>query len=210
MDQSLLIPELVAYMEETVLPQYQDYEPAHDISHIRTVIENSFRIAAPYDVDVNMVYAIACYHDLGIRFGRDDHHLTSAKLLLEDQTIQKFFSSEQIVVMKQAIEDHRASSKNPPRSIYGKIVAEADRDLNPRRVISRAIAFAKAHHPNASEEEILSISLNHLSEKYGEGGYLTLVLDDPVNVAGLKALREMLADGHAKEIAIEELHALIG
>jgi uncharacterized protein len=41
--------------------------------------------------------------------------------------------------MKEAVEDHRASSSRQPRSIYGKIVAEADRDIDTHEIFLRAI-----------------------------------------------------------------------
>ena len=190
--------ELERYIEEQVLPCYEGVDPAHGLSHIRTVMENSQRIAGALDVDLDMVYCIAAYHDIGIRFGRDDHEKTSAKWMREDEKLLEFFSTEQIQTMAEAVEDHRASSKSSPRTIYGAIVAEADRDLNPARVLRRCVDFALAHHPLASNEEIVEISSNHLKDKYGPNGYLKLFLHDPINEDGLATLRTWIQNGEAE------------
>lgn len=203
-----LSPKLCRYIEEKILPEYASYEPAHGLEHIRTVIANSLRIAEPLDVDANMVYAIAAYHDIGIRYGREDHHLTSAKWLEEDMALREFFDERQIRVIKEAIEDHRASSGSAPRSIYGCIIAEADRDLNPRRIIERSVSFALSNNPGLSEEETLKIVVDHLQEKYAEGGYLRLFLNDPGNVEGLATLREWIRNGKALEYASEDFRRL--
>ena len=188
-------PLLVAYVQQHVFPCYEGADPAHGLSHIQTVIENSLRIAQTQDVDIDMVYCIAAYHDVGIRFGRETHHLTSASWLEQDEVLPSFFDKNQIHIMKEAIEDHRASSKNPPRSIYGCIIAEADRDLNPYRIYVRSLQFAKARNPGKTEDEIIAISLGHIQEKYGENGYLKLYLFDSKNEAGLAQIRQDIANG---------------
>ena len=201
--------ELVAYVEEHVLPCYEGVDPAHGKDHILTVLVNSLRIAENHDVDIDMVYCIAVYHDIGIRYGRDDHEITSARWLREDQELLCFFSKDQIQTMAEAVEDHRASSKNPPRSIYGCIIAEADRDLSPNRIIARCADFAIAHHPGASEDEIVRICLNHLEEKYGPEGYLKLYLFDPRNEEGLRTLRLWMADGSMEQRLKEYLKTIL-
>ncbi len=184
--------DLVQHIEANIFPLYDQVDPAHDIRHIQMVIENSLRIAKHYDVDEDMVYCIACYHDAGIRHGRENHEKTSAEVLRNDVALKRFFSDEQIRLMAEAVEDHRASSNHEPRSIYGRIVAEADRDIDPERIIRRSVDYALAHHPGASKEEIRSIALFHLEDKYGRQGYLKLYLHDERNEAGLETLRMMI------------------
>ena len=186
---------LLQYIQGKVLPCYEGVDPAHGLDHILTVTQNALSIAKHYDVDPELVYVIASYHDIGIRYGRDDHHLTSGKWLYEDSILRIFFSEEDVLLMKEAVEDHRASNKNPPRSIYGAIIAEADRDLNPDHVIDRCAQFAIAHNPKANDEQLVQICLHHLKEKYGDGGYLKLYLYAPSNVDGLKNIRALLRDG---------------
>ena len=188
-------PWLIQYAEESVFSFYRGVDPAHDESHIRTVIGNALSLASTLEVDIDMVYCIALFHDIGIRFGREDHEITSARHLESEPIVRAHFSAEQIHVMKEAVEDHRASSSHPPRSIYGCVIAEADRDLDPTRILRRSLDFARAHHEDASEEELVQISAHHIAEKYGPNGYLKLYLHDPRNEQGLATLRSYVKDG---------------
>ncbi len=191
---------LKSYIEEQILPSYKDYEASHNVEHIETVIANSFDLIKDLDVDVNMVYVVAAYHDIGICYGRSDHHLTSAKWLYEDRKLRNWFTEEEILIMKEAIEDHRASNKSRPRSIYGCIVAEADRDVDPERIVKRCVQFESNAHPGASVEEVYANILQHLDEKYSEHGYLKLWLPCRKNEEGLRILREWMRSGKINEV----------
>jgi uncharacterized protein len=96
--------------------------------------------------------------------------------------------------MRDAVEDHRASGKNPPRTIYGAIVAEADRQIDPLTVIHRTMAYSRKLFPDADFETLYQRSLDHLHEKYAEGGYMKLWLNSERNVQGLAALRSLIHD----------------
>lgn len=187
-------PALHAYLHENIIPIYQTFDPAHQIDHVLKVIDNSLKIAADYDVDLDMVYVIACYHDIGIKFGRDNHHLTGGLFLFDDHVIREYFSPEKCLVMKEAVEDHRASRDEPPRSIYGKIIAEADRDISPDIVMRRTVQFGFKHYPNLTRDEHIERAYQHILEKYGPQGYLTLWLDTEKNRQGLKSIHDLLSD----------------
>ena len=193
-------PLLKYYIENSILPEYQDYEASHNIDHIQKVIENSFDLVKDLDVDADMVYCIAAYHDIGICFGRKDHHLTSAKWLYEDKKLKNWFNKEDLLLMKEAIEDHRASSDHAPRSIYGCIVAEADRDIDPYRIVERCVRFESNAHPDADRETALQYILEHLDEKYSEHGYLKLWMPCKKNEEGLKVLRDWMKSGEILKI----------
>ena len=109
-------------------------------------------------------------------------------------TLLQWFSPDEIKLMKEAVEDHRASSKNPPRSIYGKIVAEADRDINPLKIIKRTIQYSIAHSPSPDKEHHWNNLLNHMAEKYAEGGYMKLWFENSKNSERLKELRKIIAN----------------
>ena len=47
------------------------------------------------------------------------------------------FVDREVIYAARAAKDHRASSDHEPRDIYGKIVAEADRQIVPETVIRR-------------------------------------------------------------------------
>lgn len=103
--------ELQNYVRQSIIPQYANFDKAHQIDHVEKVMEESLKLAAHYEVDYSMVYVIAAYHDLGLYEGREFHHITSGKVLLADETLRRWFTDEQLLQMKEAIEDHRASNK---------------------------------------------------------------------------------------------------
>lgn len=182
------------YIETNSLPLYDGFDAAHQRNHVDMVIEQSMAIAADLNVDMNMVYAIAAYHDTGLTVDRKTHHLVSGKIVREDMWLRDRFSEEQIETMAQACEDHRASSDHEPRNIYGRIVAEADRFIDPDTIILRTVQYGLANYPELDKEGHRQRTLDHLHEKYAEGGYLRLWFENSPNVARLKALREIIKD----------------
>lgn len=197
--------ELVEYIEAEILPRYEGYDAAHRGDHIVGVIERSLELARHYDVEEDMVYTIAAYHDLGLPKGRDTHHLTSGRLLTEDAKLREWFTEEQIATMREAIEDHRASAERPPRTIYGMIVAEADRQIVPEVVMMRTVQYGLAHYPQLTHEEHWARFVEHLHEKYDYGGYLKLHIPHSDNAARLEELRGIIADKAALRALFEEI-----
>ncbi len=186
--------QLKVYLENNIIQMYQSFDMAHQPNHVYSIIENSIDIANNYDVNLDMVYVIACYHDIGMQFGRKDHHLTGGRFLFEDTKLTPWFDKEQRTLMKEAIEDHRASNSNAPRSIYGKIIAEADRDINAEIVIQRTVQFGFKHYPDLSEDEHVKRALEHINEKYGPKGYLKLWLETKKNRKGLNEIHALLRE----------------
>ena len=186
--------EIKKYIETMVIPKYADFDKGHNLEHVKTVIEGSLNLAKSCGVNLDYAYVIAAYHDLGLCDGREFHHITSGKILEADMTLQQWFSPDEIKLMKEAVEDHRASSKNPPRSIYGKIVAEADRDINPLKIIKRTIQYSIAHSPSPDKEHHWNNLLKHIAEKYAEGGYMKLWFENSKNSERLKELRKIIAN----------------
>ena len=139
--------ELENYIEDNIIPLYDHFDKAHQRDHVRMVIRQSLDLAAKMEVDANMVYAIAAYHDIGLCEGRDRHHIVSAQMLLADDELRKWFTESQLHTMAEAVEDHRASSDHAPRSLYGRIVAEADRFIDPDTIIRRTVQFGLEHYP---------------------------------------------------------------
>lgn len=70
--------ELVRYIEDEIFPLYDRNEEGHGIGHIKTVIKRSLELAKKYDVNLDMVYTIAAYYDLGHYIDRKTHELISA------------------------------------------------------------------------------------------------------------------------------------
>ncbi|HCS86940.1 MAG TPA: hypothetical protein DIW30_00385 [Bacteroidales bacterium] len=189
-----VVPSLKAYIEGQIIPMYDDFDQGHSREHVRSVIRQSEELAQHYDVKADMVYAIAAYHDTGLREDRATHHIVSGKIVREDANLRQWFSEEEIEIMAEAAEDHRASNEKEPRSIYGKIVAEADRQIDADTIIRRTIQYGFAHYPTLSEEEHIKRTIEHLRNKYGRTGYLCLWLPESPNVQRLEDLRNLIDD----------------
>lgn len=195
---------LQTYIEQEILPKYEHFDAAHQRDHANDVIRRSLALAEHYDVDVNMVYAIAAYHDTGLCEGRDTHHLVSGRIIREDGHLKNWFDEEQIEAMSQAAEDHRASAGHEPRSIYGKIVAEADRLIIPDKVVKRTIQYGLEHYPELDKEAQYQRFRAHMMEKYADGGYLKLWLPESENAAQLEILRQTIRDEKKLREAFEK------
>lgn len=197
-------PTIIAYIEQEILPRYEHFDAAHQRNHADEVIERSLALAEHYEVNDDMVYTIAAYHDTGLCEGRDTHHLVSGRIIREDKKLRDWFTDDQIETMAQAAEDHRASSGHEPRSIYGKIVAEADRLISPEKVIRRTIQFTQDHFPNYDKEQQFQRFSEHLMEKYSDTGYLKLWLPESENAPRLEELRKIIRDEHKMREAFEK------
>lgn len=185
-------PAIEEYISRHIIPAYRGFDEAHQMEHAQTVVENSMLIAADYPVDMNMVYVIAAYHDMGLGGGRENHEKRSAEILLSNRELGKWFTVDDIQIMAEAAEDHRASNKHTPRSIYGKIVAEADRDIEYGRIRKRCIQYSLRQFPEYDERQHYERTYSHMREKYGEEGYLVLWLDTQRNRENLTELRRKL------------------
>ena len=192
----MINPKLTAYVEREIIPRYDHFDQAHRRDHVLMVIQQSMDIASNLDVNMDMVYAIAAYHDTGLCEGRELHHVVSARIIKEDEKLREWFTEEQIQTMANAAEDHRASAKQAPRTIYGRIVAEADRFIDPMTIAQRTIQYGLDHYPELSHEEQYQRMVTHLKETYGRNGYLKLWFPDSPNAQRLEQLRKMIDDDH--------------
>ena len=64
----------------------------------------------------------------------------------------KAFVEQEIDIIADAAEDHRASSDHEPRTIYGRIVAEADRIIDSETIVRRALQYGLSHEPALDKE----------------------------------------------------------
>lgn len=198
--------ELIEYLEREVVPLYDGFDGAHRRDHARMVIDRSLEIARHYPVRMDMVYVIAAFHDLGLAIDRKTHHLESGRILRQAGHLRKWFSAGDIETMAQAVEDHRASSDHEPRSIYGKIVAEADRCIVPESIVRRALQFGLDHYPELNREGQWRRVLSHLHDKYAEGGYLKLYFPESPNVKRLEELRQIIRDKPRLRTLFEQIY----
>ncbi len=198
---------LVRYVEAEIIPRYATFDKAHQVSHVQMVISQSLELAAYYpSLNVDMVYAIAAYHDTGLVEGRELHHIASGRILMTDQTLRRWFSEADLQVMKEAVEDHRASSDHEPRSLYGRIVAEADRQIEVDVVLRRTVQYGLKHTPELDKEGQYQRMCEHLHEKYAEGGYLKLWIPQSLNASQLEKLRQVIRDEDQLRAAFERIY----
>lgn len=209
----MINPEIERYIYEEVVPRYRNFDDAHKEDHALTVISQAMQLLKGRDewlaaqngpdaiwlapVDENMLLTAAACHDLGLVNGRDNHHMDSGVIIRNDHRLAQWFTPEQIEVIAQAAEDHRASGKGAPRSIYGMIVAEADRVIDGESIIRRTVQFGFKHYPGLDREGHIARAIDHLHEKYGRGGYLKLWIPWSENAARLNALQDIIADSEA-------------
>ena len=186
--------DLVEFIETKILPKYTEFDRAHNLEHVTRVIRRSIDLVKTTGADINMVYTIAAYHDLGMSGPRAIHHITGGKILAADSRLKRWFSPEQIKIMKEAVEDHRASASRSPRSLYGKIIAEADRDIDVDVVIRRTIQYGLSNYPNLDKEGHWKRFKEHLDSKYSVNGYIRLWLPKSPNEKNLNDLRNLIAD----------------
>lgn len=210
------------YIYNEIVPRYREFDPAHKEDHALTVIGQALELldrmqpwlkehpeaAVEWDVPVDrqILLAAAACHDLGLVNGRDNHHMDSGKIIRADERLREWFSEEEIETIAQAAEDHRASGKAAPRSIYGMIVAEADRVIEGDTIIRRTIQFGFKHYPDLDREGHIERAVSHLREKYGRGGYLKLWIPWSDNAARLSDLQNIIADDEAVYHAVSAIY----
>lgn len=191
--------QLKKYIDENVLPQYDlNNIGGHGIQHIQTVIARSFELAEEFELDVNpdMVYTIAAFHDIGYKINADEHEEVSSQMFKNDAEIIKFFTQEQIDIIAEAIVDHRASLEYEARSIYGKLVSSADREISVENMLERSILFQAHKHKseNPTVRQVIDYSYKKLFSKYGKEGYAKMYFPDKKYLDYLSKMQEILED----------------
>ena len=158
-----------------------------------------------------MVYAIAAYHDTGLVAGREYHHIVSSEIVCNDERLREWFDDAQIEVMAEAVVDHRASNSREQRSIYGKIVAEADRIIDGATIVRRTIQYGLAHYPEMTKEQQYQRFVEHINEKYADGGYLKLWIPESPNAQRLQEFRAKIKEpGMLRALFDEMWSQLVG
>ena len=202
-----MIKSLVEYIDSHIIPMYDGFDAGHGREHVGAVVTEALRLAGFYDVDADMVYAAAAYHDTGLCVDRKTHHLESGRIIREDRELRRWFTDDQIEVIAQAAEDHRASSDHEPRTIYGRIIAEADRQIIPESIILRTVQYGFKHYPELDKEGHWMRLCEHMAEKYDTGGYLKLWIPESGNADGLASLRGIIHDKSRLRAMFEAAYA---
>lgn len=201
--------DLKKYIETKIFPQYQENDLAHNLIHINYVINRSLLFSSQFpNINIDMIYTIAAFHDIGHHINKNKHEKISAEIFLKDEYLKNFFTDSERTIIKEAIEDHRASLKKEPRSIYGKIISSADRNTSIESSLNRTYEYIKKHHPEYKLGEIIETSYNHIKKKYGEKGYAKNYCIDQEYDIFKKEIEELLKDKIAFDKKYREVNNL--
>ncbi|MBQ7115593.1 MAG: HD domain-containing protein [Clostridia bacterium] len=164
--------DLENYIKAEILPQYEKNDSGHSLEHINYVLRRCFKFAEQFpNIDCNILYTIATFHDIAHHIDKKNHEKLSAEIFCDDKKMKEFFTEEERIIIKEAIEDHRASANSEPRSAYGKIISSADRSTYIDDFLRRTHAYTLKHFPDCTEEDMLKRAYDHTQQKYGKGGY---------------------------------------
>lgn len=189
--------KLQEYLENEIMPRNDLNDEGHNREHVNYVRRRSKKFASNIDgINMDMVDTIAVYHDVGHSIDAKNHEKVSASILASDKNLREFFSEEEIKVMAEAVEDHRASKNSEPRSIYGRIVSSADRNTSVDQVLKRTYSYRLKHMPDASIDEIIEESRKHAIDKFGVEGYAVdkMYFSDDEYEVFLKKIQELAGD----------------
>lgn len=188
---------LKEFVYSYVKPHYDLTEGGHDMNHIDYVVNRSLIFSDQVEdekINYDMVYTIAMFHDTGHHIDRKTHEKLSAEILLNCLGLKDFFDDNQIKIMAEAVEDHRASMDGEPRSIYGKIVSTADRNNSVEQCLFRSYTMQRKAHPEWDEDSLLENAYSHLNKKFGYNGYAKFYFKDDEYENFLKEIRPLLED----------------
>jgi uncharacterized protein len=188
--------DLKTYIENNIFPLYEKNEQGHGINHIKYVIERSFELVKENKLDVNLdiIYTVAAYHDIGHHIDPKKHEIISADMMIKDKNLEMFFNNEELKIIKEAIEDHRASNDKEPRSIYGKIVSSADRNISIDACLLRTYTYGKKLDSSLTDDELYLRAYDALVKKFGDNGYAKFYFKDQKYEKFLQEIRNLLKD----------------
>lgn len=199
--------DLRKYIEENILPIYSKNDDGHGIEHINSVVERSLKLISKFDnLNVDMVYTIACFHDIAHHIDKDKHEILSARMFYEDKWMENYFSLEDRAIIKEAIEDHRASLDGVPRSDYGKLVSSADRNIDIESFFKRTHSYTLRHFPSYNLDEMINRAFHHLNKKFGDMGYAKIWCFDDEYEEYKKKVKQMLSDKYLFSIKYMEIN----
>lgn len=197
----MLNKDLVDYIEKNIFIKYERFY-AHGMLHINNVIKNMLMLADYYNLDKNMAYVIAVYHDSGLSVDRENHELEAGKIIASDVELKKFFNEDEIKIMKKAVEDHRGSRKTRPRNFYGECVSDSDRDFDIDILAKRQIGMSIKNYPElVTFDEHFERCYEYICKRINSNGKFNLWTNNPTLVLKRdKFQNEYLDKEYAKSV----------
>lgn len=187
------------YINKDIKNLYKTFDKAHSISHFNFVTNNCLVYGKRLqekgmDIDLEIAYVVGALHDIGIAKGREGHARSSGEMVRKDKELSKFFETDQIELIAQAVEDHSSHLEYEPRSIYGKIVADADRNNTMYLVFSRPIKFEIKNGEKGDRESYIDRVYSFVQKKFGRHGYVKYWLDIPETTKEQEKIWTLLDD----------------
>ncbi len=192
-------PNLKNYIFQNIFPEYEKNDKGHGIFHILEVIRRAFELnnSLNLSLDDNLIFTIAACHDNGKYINHETHEKIAAERFFSNNDFKNFFSDFERQIIKEAIEDHRSSFKDTPRSDYGKLISSADRNSTIDIVFIRSFFVGQVRTPNMTIEEFLEFTLNRLRKRYSEEDSENMFFEDEIYATFLKDMRELLKNEKA-------------
>jgi len=121
-----IISEIKNFVEDECKKPTSKYGYEPFPFHFAPMAEYAAALADELGGDKEIIALAAWLHDIGsIVCGREDHHITGAKIA--EEKLREFnYPEEKIELIKKCILNHRGSRQNPRASIEEQITAEAD------------------------------------------------------------------------------------
>jgi hypothetical protein len=171
---------------EKALAEYAKNDAAHLQDHAITVVTNADIIMDRFPElreDRRVILTGALLHDVKCHVNRDKHHILGAlavyrEYIRSNPITRSTFFPEEITRIEECVLEHRASWKHKRSHDASECVAAADRgkpDLF--GYMRRAVRFRYAHLPEGAnvtddiKRQIISESIVHMREKFGDKGY---------------------------------------
>jgi len=140
------------------------YEPFPN--HFVPMVDYAQELAEELGADRKIVTIAAWLHDIGsIKQGREDHHLTGARIA-EEKLRELGYPQEKIERVKQCILNHRSSQDNKRETIEEKIIAEADAMSNFDNIAG--IFKAALVYEDKTQQEAQKSVKNKLERKWNQ------------------------------------------
>ena len=160
-------------LREHVAPIYAVFDPAHRMQHIDNVLHLSTRLSTWYyltPTETRLTRLAVYCHDLGLLYGREEHHNHSADIVLtRTLPVIKDLPDDELKVVADACREHRASGSGVYSSKVSEVVAASDRGRPDFWALYQRIASNFEHlTPEARKAEVHA----HMRKKYGSAGYV--------------------------------------
>lgn len=176
--------EILEHINKNIKPLYKNFDKAHSISHFNFVTKNCIEYGTELinqgeHVNLEIAYVVGAYHDVGIINGREGHAKSSAEYVKKDGFLKSVYNADTILLIAEAVEDHSSHLDHEPRSIYGKIVADADRNNTCYLVFSRPVKFGLKNEKQYNRKQQINRVYEFVQNKFGRNGYVKYHLNIP-------------------------------